>query len=456
MTPTVRAHVNATYAKIKWRILPFLMVCYIVAFIDRTNIGVAKLGFTHELKFGEGIYGFGAGVFYLGYILLEIPSNLFLARAGIRNTLLRIMLVWGACCMALALMSTPAEYYLLRFLLGAAEAGLFPGILLYVTFWIPAPQRARFTALFMASIPISGILGGPLAGYIMRDFDHWHGIAGWRWLFILEGMPAVLLGIAAYFYLEDGPAQADWLSPREKSDVLAELEAERAAKMGRHEFPQSFAQVLLDRRFYAIAALGFAIMVSIGGAFLWLPTIIQRAGVAEITEVGLLSAVPFAVGLIAQFVVARHSDRTLERRWHAVIPAVLSAVGWGLLPLAARSPAMALMLLILATSGSLAAMGPFWTLPASYLSGAATAGGIALITTVAGFGNFISPILVGQITRITGSLASGQVYFAALLLLGVALLLTGVPAGRPMDVALAASGIAMPTTRPSTSRPPHS
>ncbi len=427
MTQEARVDASVTYSRIEWRILPFLMICYVVAFIDRTNIGIAKFGFTHDLKFDERVYGVGAGIFYLGYILLEIPSNLYLSRVGIRKTLLRIMLLWGACCSALAFMSTATQYYLLRFLLGAAEAGLFPGILLYVTLWIPTARRARFTALFMASIPISGILGGPLAGFIMHALGQSHGLAGWRWLFLLEGLPAVVLGIAAYFYLDDGPAQARWLLPEEKSAVLAALEDEHVTKARSGDVRHSLGEVLRDRRFYAIAGLGFAIMVSTGGSFIWLPTIIQRAGISDITEVGLLSAFPFIVGLIAQFVVARHSDRVLERRWHAAICATAGGVGWLLLPLVAKNPAAALLLLTLATSGSLAAMGPFWTLPTAYLSGASAAGGIALITTIAGFGNFISPILVGQVTRYTGSLASGQLYFGVLLLAGVALLLIGTP-----------------------------
>jgi MFS family permease len=431
----VEQHTDAqrVYAKIKWRILPFLILCYVVAFIDRSNIGIAKLGFTHDLNFDEGVYGFGAGIFYLGYILLEIPSNLYLSRLGIRKTLMRIMLLWGACCSAMAVMSIASEYYGLRFLLGAAEAGLFPGILLYVTFWIPAARRARITALFMAAIPIAGIVGGPLAGWIMRAFGQWHGVAGWRWLFLLEGLPAILLGIVAYFYLDDSPAQSRWLSAAEKSLVLADLQRENAAQSGLAGVRTSFGEVLRDVRFYAIASLGLAIMVSTGGVFLWLPTIIQRAGVHDVAQVGLLSALPFVAGFIAQFFVARSSDNSLERRWHAAVPAILSAIGWVLLPLVARNPSLSILLLTLATAGSLAAMGPFWTFPTVYLSGASVAGGVALITTIAGFGNFISPILVGQLTHRTGSLAAGQIYFAVLLLVGAALFLIGGRAPRPVS-----------------------
>jgi D-galactonate transporter len=418
----------AVYTRIRWRIMPFLILCYVVAFIDRTNIGVAKLGFVHDLGFDEAIYGFGAGIFYLGYVLLEIPSNYFLERIGIRRTLLRIMLIWGACCSAMALMSTATEFYILRFLLGAAEAGLFPGILLYVTYWIPQARRARITALFMASIAIAGVIGGPLAGWIMHSTAQFHGIAGWRWLFLIEGLPAVLLGVIAFYYLDDGPEKASWLSAAEREWVSSELQQDRARRAQSSQVHHTFASTVRDPRFFAVAALGFAVMVSTAGVFLWLPTIIQHSGIQDIVEIGLLSALPFLVGFVAQFLVARSSDRQLERRWHSAIPAAVAAIGWLLLPFAAKQPVLALLLLTLTASGTLAAMGPFWSLPASFLSGPAVAGGIALITTIAGFGNFISPILVGYFTRASGTLAAGQVYFGILLLLGAGLMLAVVRA----------------------------
>lgn len=425
---------DGVYSKIVWRIMPFLIVCYVVAFIDRTNIGIAKLGFVGDLHFDEAIYGFGAGIFYLGYILLEVPSNLYLSRIGIRKTLLRIMVVWGACCAAMALMATPMQYYTLRFFLGAAEAGLFPGILLYVTFWIPPGRRALITALFMASIPIAGMVGTPLGGWIMRSFNAVHSVAAWRWLFLLEGAPAIMLGIAGYLYLDDGPASARWLSPAERSLVYEDLERERTAKAAERDVQQSLNSALKNPRFHAVAALGLALMVSTSGAFLWLPTIVQQSGIRDVGVVGLLSALPFLVGFVAQLLVARSSDRTLERRWHAVIPTVLSAAGWVLLPFVGKDPVLAILLLTLAAAGTLAAMGPYWSLPAAFLTGPSIAGGIALITTIAGFGNFISPILVGYITRYTGSLAAGQIYFGVVLLLGALLLLMGVRS-RVKDIA---------------------
>jgi MFS family permease len=431
---------TALYRKVAWRIMPLLVVTYVVAFIDRTNIGFAKLGFMGDLKFGGAVYGFGAGIFYLGYVLLEIPSNLYLHRVGARKTLLRIMLLWGACCTALALVTSPAELYVLRFLLGAAEAGLFPGILLYLTYWIPAERRAGFTALFMAAIPVAGIIGGPLAGAIMHGLDGRLGLHGWQWLFVIEGLPAILLGVVAYLCLDNSPAAARWLSGAERSALLGDLERDRAGVAAAPGRP--VIAVLRDPMLYKIALFGSALMISTAGAFLWLPTIIHKAGIKSLVEIGLLTSIPFTVGVVAQILVSRSSDRRRERRWHAVVPALAGALGWGLLPLAANSPVLSIALQTVAISGTFAAMGPFWTVPGLLLTGSAAAAGVALVSTIAGFGNFISPIIVSELAELTGSLGAGQIYFAVLLLLGSSVLLFGtnaatfarardVPAGSP-------------------------
>ncbi|MCP5145953.1 MAG: MFS transporter [Gammaproteobacteria bacterium] len=401
--------------------MPFLIVCYVIAFIDRSNIGFAKLQFTGDLGFSESIYGFGAGIFYIGYIFLEIPSNLHLSRHGVRKTLLRIMVLWGLCCAGLAFMATPGHYYGLRFLLGAAEAGLFPGILLYMTYWVPASRRARFTALFMASIPISGTIGGPVAGTVMQSFDGVMGMHGWQWLFIIEGLPAVLTGVVAYWYLDDKPDTSRWLTRQQKELVRDDLAAEQQA--GGPKRHPSFLHALKDPRFYALAAPAFALMVSTGGIFFWLPSILRSAGIESVWNIGMLSTVPFTVAFVIQFLVARRSDRKQERCMHAALPLVAAAVGWSLLPLAASNVPVSLLLLTIASAGTFGAMGPFWSLPGTFLSGTAAAGGIALITTLAGLGNFISPTLVGWLVDQTGNLAVAQFYFGGLLLIGAVVLM---------------------------------
>lgn len=414
------------YKKVLWRLMPLLILCYVSAFLNRQNVGFAKLQFMHDLKFTEAIYGVGGGIFYLGYVLFEIPSNLYLAKNGARKTLLRIMVLWGLCSAAMAFMRGPREYYILRCLLGAAEAGLFPGVLLYLTYWVPAARRAFFTALFMFSIGVSGIIGGPLSGGIMRWLQGVLGFQGWQWLFLIDGLPSCILGVVAYFYLSNNPGEANWLSNSEKAAISHDLEKDRQAKASKSH--RSFGPALRDPKFYLLVMMAYALLVGAGGIFLWMPTIVRNSGVKSLWDIGLLSAIPFFIGTIFQILVARHSDKTLERRWHAIVPALLAAFGWAMLPFVSKNPTLSLVMLTVVTIGTLSAMGPFWTMPSAMLSGSAAAAGIALITTVGGFGGFISPILVGWLATKMGTLSAGLYYFAGLMLLGaIAIFVAGAP-----------------------------
>lgn len=415
---------DETYRKIAVRILPFLVLCYVLAYVDRTNIGIAKLDFTKTLGFSETEYGVGASIFYLGYILFEIPSNMYLARVGMRRTLLRIMILWGVACAAMALMTLPWHYYALRIMLGIGEAGLAPGVFLYLTYWVPKARRARFTGLFMASPPVSGMIGGPVAGLIMHDLDGALGLAGWQWLFIAEGLPVIPLAYLVYKFLDDRPADAAWLTDGQRRQVIAELEVDRAGDEGHTH--ASFAAALRTPRFYLLVGLGLGIMASMGGLFFWLPTMLRETGVQSARTIGFLSAVPFAIALVGLYFVSRHSDLTQERRWHTAIPAMVGAVGWWLLPAASESTSMSLVALTLAAGGTVGASGVFWSLPALALSGTAAAGGIALVTTISGLGNFISPTLVGWLVDQTGDLKVGQYYFGTLLFIGALMVLAGV------------------------------
>jgi MFS family permease len=420
---TVGAEADATFRKVAWRIIPLLVVSYILAFVDRANVGFAKLQFAQDLGFSEAVYGLGGGLFYLGYSLFEVPSNLILAKVGIRVTLLRIMVLWSLCSAALAFMSTPTHYYVLRTMLGAAEAGFFPGILFYLTTWIPASRRSRFTALFMSSIAISGLVGGPISGFILHTFDGVWGLRGWQWMFLAEALPSAVMGVVAYFVLSDSPKEASWLSENQRAIILAELRSEAEDKKSRSH--SAFSAALLDKRFYVLVGMSVGLIAGIAGIFLWLPTVIRQSGVANLSYVGLISAVPFAVGIAAQQLIARHSDRLQERRWHAAVPTLVAAFGWGLLPQFTNNPWMALLLMTLVTAGCLGATGPFWTMPALYLTGAAAAGGIALITTIGGIGAFFSPAIVGWMTSLTGSLDFGLYYYAFIMAAGALLMLVG-------------------------------
>lgn len=424
---------DQVYRKVTWHLMPMLVVCYIAAFIGRSNVGFAKLQFMADLGFNETIYGLGAGLFYVGYMLFEVPSNLYLAKKGLRRTLLRIMTLWGLASASMALMHTANQFYFVRALLGAAEAGFFPGALLYLTFWVPNRRRARITSLFMISMAVSGVIGGPISGAVMSALDGWHGLRGWQWLFIVEGLPSCILAVVAYYYFSDGPAQARWLTDAEKALIADDLAHDTSRTRGQHSSPW---RALLDRRFLLLIVMAFALFTGTSGVFLWLPSIIRDAGIKGYWNIGLLSAVPFSVAAVVQYLIGRSSDRNLERRWHAVVPALCGAVGWLLLPMAFGRPMLSLAVITLATAGTLGSMPPFWTLPSSLLSGTAAAAGIALVSTVGSLGSFVSPMIIGSLATRTGSLATGHYYVAFVLVVGaLAIFSIGQPRTVPAQTA---------------------
>ena len=421
--PYSQAEADSTYSKIFWRIIPFLIVCYLFNFLDRINVAFAKLQFTHDLHFSEAVYGLGSGIFYIGYSLFEVPSNIMLDKIGIRKTLVRIMVLWGLISAATAFMRLPQHYYFIRTLLGAAEAGFFPGILFYVTKWVPLRRRARITALFFMSVPFSGIVGGPLSGWIMQNLSGFHGLAGWQWLFIAEGIPACILGVIAFFYLSDGPKEAPWLTAGERAIVLYDLEKE--AEVDRRHTQRSIGAALKTPEFYVLAYLSFAVFTGIGGVTFWLPTIIRNSGVKGVLHIGLLSSLPYAAGALTQVLVAKHSDRMLERRWHFAVPALVATTGWILLPSVATNPALSLLLVTMSALGILGAAPTFWSMPGTFLTGPARAAGIALISAIGAAASFASPSIVGWLSTRTGSLAAGQYYLGTVILLAAVLVVTG-------------------------------
>ena len=414
------------YRKVGWRLLPILMVCYILAYLDRQNVGFAKLEFMGDLGFSEAVFGLGGGLFYLGYCLFEVPSNLLLKKIGARATLLRIMVAWGLVATLFAFMVTPNHYYLLRLFLGVAEAGFFPGILLFISLWIPASRRASFTALFMAAMPISGIIGSPVSGAIMEGMDGFWALKGWQWMFIIQGIPSCLMGIYVYLVLADSPAKAKWLNEREKEVILGELEAEAAPSIDRPH--KRLVDVIVDPKFYGLATMAITLLACIAGLSLWMPSIIRASGVTNLFEVGLYAAIPSLLASVCQQLNARHSDRTGERRWHAAIPTLMAAAGFACLPFASGNLPIAMACLSVISMGLLSSTGPYWTLPSSQFSGAATAGGIAIVTTIGGFGAFASTWIVGVLNTVTGSTATGLWYFSALAFIGpVAMLISTRP-----------------------------
>jgi len=412
------------YSKIGWRLLPILFLGYVVNNLIRNNVAVAKLAFVPALGFSQAVFGLGASLFYVGYVLFEIPSNLLLMRIGARLTFLRIMILWAIFSFGLALMNQPWHYYVLRALLGAAEAGFLPGVLVYLSAWAPRARRARFTALFMASIPISGLIGGPLAGVLMHGLDGAAGIAGWRWLFAVEALPAFALAALFFRGIVDKPAHASWLTPAERSAIEADVAADDADAAGP---PRRSARAsLADPATYLIGVQALASLCTLNGLILWGPSILKAAGGGDVLRVGLLSALPQFVGVFALLGNAELSDRRSERLWHTVVPSLLAAAAWLLLPVFHGQLVAVVILMMAVAAGVFGATATFWSIPSHYLRGPDAAAGVALITTLGAIGAMMGAAVVGWLADRTGSLAAGQYFYCATSLVGVAALLIGV------------------------------
>jgi MFS family permease len=433
------ADLDAVYAKIARRIVPFLMLLFMMAWLDRYNLGFAKLQMVKDLGFSEAVYGFGAGIVYLGYVLFEVPSNLLLERIGARKTFARITILWGITSIAMMFVKTAAWFYLLRFLLGSFEAGLWPGGVLYLTYWFPSRRRAQMVAGFGTAIPISTILGGPISGWIMRSMAGSAGLANWQWLFVLEGIPSILVGLMALAIVADKPEQARWLSEREKQLILADLGADYL-QAGTRE--RGFGQALKLARMWLLGGIYFCGIGANVTVPFWLPTIIQGLGVKNTLTVGILSTVPYIAALTAMVLVSRHSDRTLERRYHYALPCLACAAGLIGIGVFAHTPALAFTALVIAVAGSLGGQPTFWQMPSMLLTGTAAAGGIALINSLGALSGLVGPVVVGWLEDVTGKTATGLYVVAGLEVLGAALILLFLP--RP--------AVAMSRTVPKSTR----
>jgi len=407
-----------TYAKVARRLIPFLMLCYLGAYLDRVNVGFAKLQMLNDLKWSDTIYGLGAGIFFLGYFLFEVPSNLILHKYGARRWLARIMLTWAAISACFAFVSTPTTFYIMRFLLGAAEAGFAPGVILYITYWFPSKRRAKMLSIFFMAIPLANIVGGPLSGWILQTFADVHGFRGWQWLFMLEAIPSLLLGVAILLYLDDSIAAAKWLSPEEKKLLQENIADDDSGKVAHH----SVGSFLSDRRVWLLAAIYFCVVMGQYGITFWLPTIVKNSGVNNVVLVGLLSAIPYLCALIALPFVGMSSDRTKARRLHCALPMVVAAIALFTLPLTS-GVGTALALLSFAAVGSIASSSQFWSLPTAFLGGMTAAAGIATINCIANLAGFVSPSVVGWLNDLTGKQGAGLMFTSSALLIGAFLVL---------------------------------
>jgi len=405
---------RATILKVTRRLLPFLLLLYVVAYIDRVNIGFAALQMNDDLGLSAAMYGFGAGIFFIGYALFEVPSNLILARLGARLWITRIMITWGVVSVAMMWVHSPMSFYVLRFLLGVAEAGFFPGIIYYLCDWFPQKQRARAVSWFMAAIPLSIVIGGPLAGLLL-GLDGRLGLAGWQWLFLVEGLPAVILGVVVYFHLDDKPEDARWLHPDEKAWLVREIRSEQQRARDLHHvgIGAAFAHPVV----WALGFINLVLQTGSYGLALWVPQILKGFGGLSDLEVGLVSAIPFAFAAAGMVLIGRSSDRTGERFGHLTATIVVAAAGFAASALV-KSPLPALAVLTITAIGDLGGRGPFWALPSRFLAGSASAAGIAFINVFGAVGGFVGPNIIGLMKDATSDYTGGLLLLAGFVFTG--------------------------------------
>jgi ACS family tartrate transporter-like MFS transporter len=408
-----------TMAKVAWRLVPFLMVCYFIAYLDRVNIGFAGASMRQDLALSAGAFGGAAGIFFIAYFFFEVPSNLALDRFGARLWIARIMLTWGLVAGAQAFVGGGFSLKAIRFLLGIAEAGFFPGIIFFLTLWFPACYRARIVGLFMFAIPISTVIGAPLSGLIL-NLDGWLGLHGWQWMFLIEAVPALLMSVAVYFYLTDRPRDAHWLSAEESGWLQSRLDAERATR--EREGAASWFKSMLDPR---VIALGFVYMgcnIPQYGLSFFLPQIVKAFGGLSNFQVGLVTALPYLVGAIGMIFWSRNSDARGERKWHTIFPLIVIAAG---LLLAAHTddPTQKMVFLCICGFGFFSVLPVFWTLPTSFLSGAGAAAGIAAVNSIGNLGGYFGPQVFGWLKDYTGDNTAGMGFLAACALIGAGIVL---------------------------------
>jgi ACS family tartrate transporter-like MFS transporter len=401
-------------AKISLRLIPFMFLLYIVSYLDRVNVSFASLQMNAALGFSAEVYSLGAGIFFIAYFLFEVPSNLILHRVGARLWIARIMITWGVISSAMMFVKGPTSFYVLRFLLGVAEAGFFPGMILYLTYWFPNEARGRAVGRFMTATAIAGAIGSPISGLLLQ-LNGVGGLGGWQWLFLIEGIPSILLAFVTLAYLPDGPAKASWLNPDEKKWIAGRLEQERAH--GSSQQHDSTRAAMSSRRVWTFAGIYFAIVMSFYGVTFWLPQIVKAFSGMNDFLVGCLAAIPWIAATVCMVIASKHSDATRERRWHVALSAIAGAAGLSGAGLT-TNPVLELAALSLAAAGIWGTLGPFWAMSSETLAGTGAAAGIALINSVGNLGGFGGPYLIGWVRTRTNNFTWGLVALALILLAG--------------------------------------
>ena len=404
---------DAVYRKVAVRLIPLLFLCYIAAYLDRVNVSFAKLQMQQQFNLSESVYGLGSGIFFIGYFIFEIPSNVMLHKVGAGRWIARIMVSWAVLSAAMMFVNSAISFYIVRFLLGVAEAGFFPGIILYLTYWFPAARRGRATSMFLAAIAVAGLVGNPVSGWILHSMSGLGGLQGWQWLFILEAVPSLVLGVMAWFWLEDRVKNAQWLTPQERDLIARDIAAEES-----HKPDGSLGQVLSDGKVWLCAFVYFAIVSGLYGVTFWLPTIIKELGIPDPLQVGLIGAVPWAFGILAMYLMARSADRRHEYRWHTAVSCIASAAGLVISVAFHGDALLAMTGLTIAAMGIMAALPIFWSNPTSLLGGTGAAMGIAFINSVGNLAGFAIPLLIGVIKDKTHSTDAGLHMLAAMMILG--------------------------------------
>lgn len=407
------------YRKVTLRIVPVLLLSFIAAYLDRVNIGFAKIDMQGDLGHSDVVYGFGAGIFFLGYFFFEIPSNIILHRVGAKIWMARIMVTWGVISGAMAFVKAEWQFYLVRFLLGVAEAGFFPGVILYLTYWYPSRRRARVTSIFMSAVALAGIVGGPISGVILKHFDGVMQLKGWQWMYLIEAIPSLVFGVLLLILLDNKIADAKWLSDEEKAILSANIKQD----MGKKEHKELWS-FFKNPRVWKLAMIDFCLVMGLYGVSFWLPSLIHDMGVRDNVTIGLLSSLPWMAGILCMIAGGYNSDRYRERRWHLAVPALIGALGLSAAVIFSQSYYLEFAALIVATMGLTTALPMFWSLPTAFLAGATAAGGIALINSIANIAGFVSPFMVGWLSSVSGSKDHGMLMLAGFLVLGAGLTLT--------------------------------
>ncbi|MBY4867670.1 MFS transporter [Burkholderia anthina] len=406
------------YRKVTWRLIPLLFMCYVVAYLDRVNVGFAKLQMLRDLQFSETVYGLGAGIFFIGYFLFEVPSNIILHKVGARVWIARVMVTWALISAATMFVTTPTMFYVVRFALGVAEAGLFPGVILYLTYWYPSKRRSKMIALFMTGIPVAGVIGGPLSGWIMHSMAGVHGWAGWQWLFLLEALPSIVMAVAVLAFLDDRVSDAKWLDEDER-ELIARDVARDQTQTQSHSLRDGFT----NPRVWLMCGIYFFFAVGLYGVGFFLPTLIKNSGTTDPLTIGLLSMLPYAAAVIVMILVSRSSDARRERRWHITAPALIGAIAWLFAVGFKHDVMIAMVALTVVTCCVIVTISQFWCLPTAILSGAAAAAGIAVVNSVGNLSGFLGPFFIGWISDKTHSTDIGLFVLAGSLALGGLLVL---------------------------------